>query len=234
MGLIKAEQLPTSLSPFSMRDVENQARGILAAARRKAEQLLAEAQIEADQLKKESHARGMAEGRQEGIAAGLEAGKAGGRKEALAGQTDALRHTLLALTSGVAALEAKRGALEAAALTDVVKLSMAIARRVTKRQALIEPQVLAANIAEMMSFVSHASDIRIAVHPRQNETLKSILPELQMRWPNLKHVEIVEDATIAQGGCRVYAQRGLVDADLDSQLNRIMDDLLPYQLESSL
>ena len=33
MGVIKAEKLPTSISPFSMRDVENEARSILAQLR---------------------------------------------------------------------------------------------------------------------------------------------------------------------------------------------------------
>jgi flagellar assembly protein FliH len=232
MGLIKADRLPLSISAFSLRDVENEARAILADARHKAEELLAATQVEADRLKKESHAQGLIQGRREGLAAGLEAGKTAGRSEALAANTDALRQTLTMLTASVAAVEAKRGALEAAALADIVKLSMAIARRVTKRQALIEPEVLAANLAELMSLVSHSSDVRIAVNPRQNVTLRSILPELQMQWPNLKHVEIVDDATIAQGGCRVHTQQGFVDADLDAQLNRIMDDLLPLQAET--
>jgi flagellar assembly protein FliH len=232
MGLIKAEQSPPSMSTFSLRDVENDARRILAAARRQAEQLLAAAQIEGERLKKESHARGMIEGRKEGMAAGLEAGKTAGRKEALAAQADALRHALSSLTASVTSIEAQRGAVEAAALADVVKLSMSIARRVTKRQALIEPEVLASNLSGLMSFVSHASDVRIAINPRQNQTLKELLPDLQMQWPNLKHVEIVDDAAIAQGGCRVYTQQGYVDADLDSQLNRIMDDLMPPPAEA--
>ncbi len=227
MGVIKAENLPASVSPFSMRDVENEARGILARARRQAEQLLAAAQIESERLKKESHALGLAEGRREGNAAGLEAGRAAGRSEALAAQSDSLRHVLGALTVSVAALEAQRTALEAAALADVVKLSVAIARRVTKRQGLIEPDVLAANLAELMSLVAHASDIRIAIHPRQNQALKEILPQLQVQWPNLRHVEVIDDPTIAPGGCKVYTQQGFVDADLDAQLTRIVDDLLP-------
>lgn len=233
MGVIKAEQLPTSVSPFSMRDVENEARGILMRARHQAEQLLAAAQVEGERLKKESHAQGLAEGRREGHAAGMEAGRVVGRNEALAAQNDALRQALAALTAAAAALEVQRNALEASGLADIVMLSIAIARRITKRQGLIAPEVLSANLAELMSFVSHASDVRIAVNPGQNQTLKSILPQLQVQWPNLKHVEVIEEASISPGGCRVYTQQGFVDADLDAQLNRIVDDLLPRPAEAS-
>ncbi len=233
MGLIKADKMPTSISSFSLRDVENEARAILARARNQAEQLLAAAQIEGERLRKESHAQGMIEGRREGSAAGLEAGKTAGRNEALASQGDALRQTLAALTTAAAALEAQRGALQAAGLVEIVKLSVAVARRVTKRQGLIEPEVLAANLSELMSFVAHAADIRIAVHPRQNQTLKSILPQLQVQWPNLKHLEVIEDPALAPGGCRVYSEQGLVDADLDAQINRIVDDLLPRPAEAT-
>jgi flagellar assembly protein FliH len=222
MGLIKSGKLPTAISPFSLRDVENEARAILARARHQAEQLLAAAQGEGERLKKESHALGLVEGRREGNAAGLEAGRTAGRNEALAAQNQALRQVLAALTASVAALEAQRGSLQ-----------VAISRRVTKRQGLIEPEVLAANLSELMSFVAHAADIRIALHPTQNQTLQNVLPQLQVRWPNLKHVELVEDPSIAPGGCRVYTQQGFVDADLDAQINRIVDDLLPRPAEAS-
>ena len=84
-----------------------------------------------------------------------------------------------------------------------------------------------------MSFVSHASDIRIAVHPLQNQTLKNVLPQLQVQWPNLQHVEVIDDPSIAAGGCRVYTQQGFVDAELDAQINRIVDDLLPRPAEAT-
>jgi len=233
MGVIKAERTPTSISPFSMRDVENEARGILVRARRQAEQLLAAAQVEAERLKTEAHAQGLAEGRREGTAAGREAGMAAGRKDALAEQGEALRKTLGTLTAAASALESQRAGLEAAGLQDVVQLSVSVARRLAKRQGLIEPEVLAANLGQVMSFVAHCSDIRIAVHPKQRQTLESVLPELQLRWPNLKHVEIVEDAALAPGGCRVYTKQGCVDADLDAQLERIVGDLLPLPAEAS-
>jgi flagellar assembly protein FliH len=115
----------------------------------------------------------------------------------------------------------------------VVQLSVAIARRLAKRQGLIEPQVLLENLRQVMSFVAHSSDVRIAIHPQQKKTLEAVLPQLHLQWPNLKHVEILEDEAVAPGGCRVFTGHGGVDADLDAQVDQIVGDLLPIPAESA-
>ena len=53
------------------------------------------------------------------------------------------------------------------------------------------------------------------------------MPRLMLNWPETQHVQIVEDASIAPGGCRVYAGGGQIDATLDEQLDRVVADLLP-------
>jgi flagellar biosynthesis/type III secretory pathway protein FliH len=42
-------------------------------------------------------------------------------------------------------------------------------------------------------------------------------------------VQVIEDASIAPGGCRVFTTQGEIDADLDRQIDRIAADLLPVQ-----
>jgi flagellar assembly protein FliH len=109
----------------------------------------------------------------------------------------------------------------------VVKLAIAIARRVTKRQGQADPQVLMANLVEAMKLVVHAADVRIAVHPSQQQTLADELPRLRLAWPRLQHVDLVEDASLSPGGCRILTHQAQVDADLDVQLDRVVADLFP-------
>src|SRR4051794_25154397 len=75
MPLIKSNNAPQSLQPFSMKDIENQARAIIARAQQQAEELLAEAQTEAEALKVKASADGLAEGKRTGAAKGAEEGK---------------------------------------------------------------------------------------------------------------------------------------------------------------
>lgn len=214
MALIKSQNAPLSLSPFSMKDIEAQAAAIIADARQKAEE-----------ISRDAYAAGLAQGRQDGLAQGLAEGKQAGHDQALAEHRERLGQLVQALATTSAELNSSRGHLEAQGLVEVIALAGGIARRVTKRQGQIDPQVLLANLAEAMKLAVSAADIRIALHPSQIQLLKTELPELVKTWPNLRHVELVEDDAIAPGGCRIFTLHGQVDADLNSQLDRVIDAL---------
>jgi flagellar assembly protein FliH len=227
MGLIKAQTVPTSVAPFSMQDIETAAKMILLRARRQAEQILAEAQTEAAALKKQAHAEALTAGQKEGHAKGLALGHQKGREEALSEQREQLAGLAGALAESAAALDASRVALEADAKKAVVRLAIAIAERITKRQGALDPAVALANVEDALGLVVQSTNVRIAVHPSHKATLADVLPRIQMKWPNLKHVEIIADGTLLPGGCRVYTGGGQIDGDLRLQLERIAAELLP-------
>lgn len=232
MGLIKSPNVPAAAASFSMRDIENHAKTILLRARERAEALLAEAQREAETLKAEAHAAGLAEGRRDGLAQGKQEGAKAGSAQALGEHKAQLTSVFTALTNAAAQLDAARCELEADGLTEVIQLATAVARRVTKRQGIIDPHVLTGNLREAMKLVAHAADIRIAIHPTQKQTLDAALPAFRLAWPDLKHVELVDDAALAPGGCRIFTTRGRIDADLDGQLDRVVADLLPMPADA--
>jgi len=227
MGLIKANNAPVGVVPFSMRDIEEAARKMLLRARGRAEELLAAAQGEAEGLKKAAKADGLAEGRREGLAKGLEEGRKAGQEQALAEHRAKLTELVGGLGAVLAEVEASRRALEAEGLREVVELAVAIARRVTKRQAAIDTGVLEANLVEVMKLAVHAADVRVAVCPAEKAMLESVLPRLQVQWPTMTHVEVVADAELTAGGVRVFTRGGEIDAALDEQLDRIVMELLP-------
>ena len=232
MALIKANEAPRALTPFSMKDIENQARAMLLRARRQAEELLAAAQKEGEELRKQGKAQGFAEGRAEGLAKGREEGTKAGREQALAEHKQQLATLVEALTVGVTEFDQSRRELQEAGVRDVLELSISIAERVTKRQGALDASVAVLNAAEALKMVSHASDVRIAIHPDQKATLEEALPRLKLQWPTLKHVEIVADNMLAPGGCRLFTAQGEVDGDIDEQIKRVVCDLLPERQES--
>src|SRR4051812_9170670 len=230
MAVIKSINAPSNLTPFSMKDVEQHARAILARAQQKAEQLITEAQITASELKEQAVAEGVIEGRKEGIAKGIEEGKKLGQQQALNEHKQQLTQLVMALTTASKELNASRKQLEAGAMAEVVKLAVSIARRVTKQYGQLDPNVLTANVAEAMKLVVQSTDIRIAVNPTQRDTLNKALPQLKMQWPALEHVVMADDSSIAPGGCKITAGQGHVNADLEMQINRIASELRPTGL----
>jgi flagellar assembly protein FliH len=229
MGLIKAQYAPASLQPFSMKDIEETARAMLLRARRKAEELIAAAQQEGEAIKEQARAEGTRAGFEHGFAEGSQQGAEAGREQALEEHRRQLTDVLRGLTQAAAELNARREELETEAMREVVGLAAAVARRVTKRQGIIDEAVLAANLSDVMRLVVAAADISIAFHPEQRKTLEDALPRLRLEWPTLRHVELTEDPMVSPGGCRVTTAGGTVDAELDEQLDRVIDELMPVE-----
>jgi flagellar assembly protein FliH len=229
MAVIKSANAP-SLVPFSMADIERHAKGILLRAQQQAEQLLAAAQVEGEALKQQGRAEGLLEGRRQGTAEGLAQGKEAGHQQGLNESRAQLQQAIGAFNTAASMIDQGRSELEAVALAEVTGLSIAIARRVTKRQGLVEPDVMTANLNEAMKLVVKAADVRVAINPAQRKTLDAALPRLGLQWPALTHVQVIEDASVAAGGCRVMTEQGQIDATLDSQLDRIAMELLPESM----
>jgi flagellar assembly protein FliH len=228
MGLIKSESSrAAAASPFSMADIERQAHALIAQAKSQAARILSEAQRMADEMKEQSKALGLAEGQADGFQQGLKDGHEAGRQEALNEQREALAELVQALASACSDLDSSRRRLESEAVTDVMRLAVAIARKATKRLGALDDHVVTGNLTEAMKLTVHASDVRIAVAPSQKKTLDDALPDLRMQWPALRHVELVADESLAPGGCRIFSNAGQVHADLDGQIDRIAAELIP-------
>jgi flagellar biosynthesis/type III secretory pathway protein FliH len=72
-----------------------------------------------------------------------------------------------------------------------------------------------------MNLVARNSPVRIALHPAQRALLLDSLTQLQQEYTTLRDAELLDDDSIAPGGCRVFTPHGRIDADLDAQLDRI-------------
>src|SRR5262245_59988403 len=142
MAVIKSSNVPTSTSPFSLRDVENHAKAMLVRAREQAEALLATAQQEGEILRQQAYEEGLAEGRRDGRKQGELEGTKAGAQQALSEHQQQLATLITTLSVAAADFDASRRELQAAGLAEVVALSAAVARRVTKRQGMIDPDAL--------------------------------------------------------------------------------------------
>src|SRR4051812_3330627 len=121
MGLIKSENAPATLSAFSMLDIEQAAKRILLRAQQQAEQLLAEAQMEAGAIREKAFGEGVIDGRKDGNAKGLEEGRKSGHAAALAEHRDKLTKLGGTVTAIIAAIDESRQKLQSEGVAEVVK-----------------------------------------------------------------------------------------------------------------
>jgi flagellar assembly protein FliH len=227
MAVLKSQNVPLTAVSFSIRDMELQAQALLLRAKRAADALMVQAEKEADAIRLKARADGLKTGRDDGLKAGLEEGLNTGHKQAMTEGGKQMAGLFATLSSVAETLDKHRRELESVGIEEVVQLSLSVARRVIKRQAAVDPTVLKGNLADAMRLAVAAADVRILVHPSQKQLIDAELPAIKLNWPDLKHVELVPDESVEAGGCRLITNRGTVDAQIDSQLDRIIKELMP-------
>jgi flagellar assembly protein FliH len=223
MPLIRAADVPRQVVHLNLRDFRIEAQSILQRAQAQAEQLLDEARQRADSMQADAHEQGHAAGWREGFDAGSEAG----RQQALDHHSRELTTAMGTFACLSDSIESVRAQVESAALSDAVKLSLAIAQRICRRIGLIDPEVLRENLRDALKLATLGQQVHVAIHPAQRKLLENVLPQLGRELPVARGCEIIEDDSIAPGGCRIITRGGQIDATLDSQLDRLAALLLP-------
>jgi flagellar assembly protein FliH len=224
-----------SVVRFSLRDFRAEAERTVAAARHEADELLAAARTRAAELEAAARDKGHADGWRQGYHQGQKLGHA----EALEQHGQAMHLAAQALTRLEESIESARAEVESAALSDVVRLALAVAERVTKRAGRVDPSVLAENLREAMRLAVRGGVVRVHVNPQQRRVLDALLPQLRAECSGPPGAsagggggaglgfEVVDDEAILPGGCRIVTSGGRVDADLQTQLDRLAARLLP-------
>jgi flagellar assembly protein FliH len=233
MALIKRANSTTAAREavvLDLGDLMRQAEAIIAAARRQAATIVAEAHTTRERLIADAAAVGKAEGLAEGLAEGHRQGAVQGQESAVAEH----RATLVALQAGWASgldqFLSSRERLLAEAQRDVLKLALAIGEKVTKRAIAAQPEVAAAQLEAVLALVLRPTRVVVRIHPLDKPLVETALPALVQRFSAVQHVELVEDAALARGSCVAALGEGgggEVDASIPTQLDRIAEALVP-------
>ncbi|MEO8099779.1 MAG: FliH/SctL family protein [Acidobacteriota bacterium] len=128
----------------------------------------------------------------------------------------------------IESLATTRAALFHSAQSDVLRLAMAIARRILHRELLISPDALGGIIVVVLERLEDQDVHRVRVHP----SMVVRIEELLISRTGRRKVQVVSDETLSLGGCVFETQHGAVNAGIESQLSEIERGLAD-QLEGS-
>lgn len=106
-----------------------------------------------------------------------------------------------------------------------LRVATAIAERVIRRQLDRGPDVTLTLVREALEMAAGRGDVQLRLHPHDYETLGPHAKRLTKDLSRLGKVELVPDASISKGGCRVDTRFGSIDQQLDAQLRRIEQEL---------
>jgi flagellar assembly protein FliH len=106
-----------------------------------------------------------------------------------------------------------------------VRLAAAIAARVVRRELREEPDISLSLVREALDLAAGSPNIRLHLNPEDYRALGGQVRSLIDGMSSLGDAEVISDATVTQGGCRVETRFGTIDQQIESQLQRIEEEL---------
>ena len=149
----------------------------------------------------------------EAHAAGLREGEAAGRQRAAA----ELQPAIDRLARSIEEIGGLRARLRAEAEADLVQLSLAIARRVIRRELAIDPEALHGLVLGALEKLRGQEISRVRVHPAH----AALVTESLRQNSAAAKVEVIADPSRELGTVIFETQRGNLDASVESQLQEI-------------
>ncbi len=222
--LLKAEDIRGlgSKVAFNYEDIRQSCDDYVEQARQKVREMLAAAETEAAGVRKNAHAEGFAAGRKEGIhQAELQMSQLTERSA-----RELLKTSLTAMQAGADSLRQERDRWIAAWETAAVRLSVAIAEKILRKELGKHPEVAKEMIASALELASGSPQIRVKLNPQDLKSLGDRAEEVIRALASCGAATLVPDDAISAGGCIVETQHGIVDARLESQLDRIATELI--------
>ena len=149
----------------------------------------------------------------EAHAAGLREGEAAGRSRAAA----ELQPVVERLARAMDELANLRGRLRSEAEADLVKLALAIAKRVLRRELAIDPEALHGLVLGALEKLKAQEICRVKVHPSHAAAVTACLQKAVTGVT----VEVVPDGSREPGSIIFETSRGNLDVSVESQLQEI-------------
>lgn len=149
----------------------------------------------------------------EAHAAGLREGEAAGRSRAAA----EVQPVIERLGRTIDEISGLRARLRLEAEADLIRLALAIARRILRREIAIDPEALHGLILGALQKLQGQEISRVRVHPSHAAVLTTCL-RLNL---SADHIEVISDPSCEPGSVVFETPRGNLDASIESQLQEI-------------
>lgn len=212
---------------LDLGDLGAQAAKLRAAAEANARRIIADAEQRAAELVQgadaKGHEQGLAAGREQGLAQGREQGHA----EALAQCAEQLQQLQTAWSQLAEQWDQQRTAMQREARRAVLDFATHFAELVVHRVVEVDQSVIVDQVANALSLVLRPQDVTIRINPTDRPLLGEAMPQLLSAFPGFEHIHLADDESVSRGGCVLSYGQGEIDAQLDTQVKRILELIAP-------
>ncbi|MDR2391784.1 MAG: hypothetical protein LBE84_08920 [Planctomycetota bacterium] len=225
--------------PFQFNDIQALAQKMLRRAQEQAKQKLEAAKKQIESMEKQAfdkgYKEGFAKGEKEGMAKGEKDGMAGAADKIAAaakGEREAVRQDSRPvadiLTQLTGTLNDNRQRLMAQAESDLLRLSLDMARRLLGRELAADPEAIRPLAVECIGLVTDRSGVTVRVNPEDHRVMLDAIPDLKTIFPDIGAVNILPDPSIERGGIAAFTREAEVDMRLVTRLAAFEEAILGF------
>jgi len=179
---------------------------------------------EIEAMQKQAYDEAFAQGKKDGYSQGFKEGSSQGYEE----NVQELQKKATKFFCLLESLSQPFKALDAEVEKELVKLAMAIATQIIRREIKLDPGQVIAAVREAIKVLPLSSQkISLHLHPEDAELVRSALSldEMSPAW------KIVEDPLITRGGCKVDTEVSHIDATVENRLAAVIATLFGGERE---
>jgi flagellar assembly protein FliH len=148
---------------------------------------------------------------------GLQEGDAGARQQGAAQIQSALEQ----IVRTAAELAGHKPRLRHEAEEDVVKLAMAVSRRILHREIATDPEALRGLVRSALDKLDGREICRVRANPQDAPVLEKHFQDMFENLSLPRKIEIFTDAALGRGAAIFETAHGALDASVDTQLQEI-------------
>lgn len=215
-SIIKAGDLGShggTNSTFNFDDIAQHADAYVRQVREQAGRIVADARTQADQIRRQAEIDGLKAARAQ-MQAQVEAEAARRMEAVIPALRSVVEQTMIAKEAWLAKWE-----------RDGIHLATRIAERILRRELAERPELPLVLVRESLELSASGEAVRISLHPEDLQAFGAQIDTLLREMKRSTEAEVLEDATIGRGGCRIETRHGSIDQRLEAQLQRIEEEL---------
>jgi flagellar assembly protein FliH len=173
--------------------------------RKRAEEILEEAQSKTAFLEREAYEKGFAQGEKDGCELG--------------------QKKIVKSIENIENLFIEFGNLKTEILKqfekEILELVFSIAQKIVHKKIDEDDKIIKEAVIEAMHSVTEKSQIVIKVNPEDFDTIENMKPEFFGTFKDLKSVVVTPDLSVNRGGCLLETPYGDIDASVEARLDKI-------------
>ena len=206
---------------FNYNDIAVEAKAIIEQANLKANGIVAQSKLDAKVACKAGHAKGFEEGFKEGV----EKGTLEGAETALVEKREVFSQNSTDLVEMFKSVLTSFGSikenLEYEAQQNTLILSVAIAKKIMNELAADSDDVIKENLDKAIKLMAIKTNIKIILNPEDMDKVRVLVKEPDSIFTKIEGITFVGDDRISRGGCQIINELCEVDAQIETQIERI-------------